>query len=209
MGRRREQQHRYRRDNEHEYPLRHGHVNQQQFGVKDEQERQRSCAKRIEERDHTCLDRIATRNGSRRKTGKAHGGRHIGHDPKVEHKEVHSDQRHDQSVLLAKRHDDWGKQCGNDDIVRRRRQAHPKDQRQNRRQEQDRKQVTARQDLDHICQRRTNTCLAHGTHDNTRGRRGDTDTDHVARTCFQTINKVFETEVKGGTNRALPAHNRS
>ena len=103
---------------------------------------------------------------------------------------MHRDQRHDQTVLLPQCHNDRCQQGRHNDIVRRCRQPHPKDQRQDRGQEQDRKDIAARQNLDHIGKRRPNAGLADHAHDDTGGRRGDTDTDHVARPDNQAVDQV-------------------
>ena len=202
------EQHRDGRYQEDEYPLRPSHIDQQKFGIEDEEERKRRGAQAIEEGHDAGLDRIATRDRCGGKARKPHGRRHIRHDPEVEDKKVHGDQRHDQAVLLAQRHDHGCKQRRNHDVVGRGRQAHPEDQRQDRREEQDGEDIATRKHLDHIGKGGAHAGLADGAHDDAGSRRGDADADHVARPGFQTVDQVAPALRDSGPKGAFAAHDR-
>ncbi len=166
------------------------HVDQQQVGVEDEQERQSRRAQAVVEGGDTSLDRVALghRRGSER--CQAHRWRDVGHDPEVEDEQVHRDQRHDQTILLPQRHDHRRQQAGHDDVVGGGRQAHAEDQAEEGREQQHQQQVAHRQQLDQIGQHQTDSSLRYRADDDARCRCGDTDADHIARTGDQALAQI-------------------
>ncbi len=192
LGRRREQHHRNDRDNEHEDRLRPTHVDQQQVGVEDEQERQQRGADVIGESLDTGPDRVAARNRRRGERGQADRRRVVGEDAEVEHEQVHRDQRHDQPALGAERDDDRRHQRRHDDVVGRRRQAHAENQAHDRNQDQHHDQAAAGQEFDEFADHLVRAGQRNRTDDDTGGAGGDGDADHVARTGDHAVDPVAD-----------------
>ncbi len=160
---------------------------EQQVGVEDEQERQRRGAQAVEERHQAGLDRVALghRGGGERR--QAHRRGDVGHDAEVEDEQVHGDQRHDQTVLLAEGDDHRRQQAGHHDVVGGGRQAHAEDQAEHRGEGQHQQQVAHRQELDQVGEHQADAGLRHRTDDDPGGGRGDADADHVARAGDQAL----------------------
>ncbi|CAM5226958.1 hypothetical protein SSTU70S_01544 [Stutzerimonas stutzeri] len=185
------------------------HVDQQQVGVEDEQERQRRGAQAVVERRDAGLDRIALGHRCGGERGQSHRRGDVGHDAEVEDEQVHRDQRHDQAVLLPQRDDHRRQQAGYHDVVGGGRQTHAEDQAEHRGQHQHQQQVAHRQHFHHVGQYQPDAGLRHRADDDARRCGGDADADHVARTGDHALAQVDQPVLGRAVNgAAVAAHPR-
>ena len=159
LGARRKDQHRQRRDDENHHAVPEVHIDQQQIGVEDEQERQRGGAQAVVERHHTGLDRIALGHSSSRERGQPDRRRDVRHDAEIEDEQVHRNQWHDQPALLTQRHHNRRQQAGHHNVVGGGRQPHAENQAEECREQQHQHQVAHGQQLDQVSQHQAHTGL--------------------------------------------------
>ena len=100
--------------------------------------------------------------------------------PKVEHEQMHRNQRHDQAALGAECQNDRRHQRRNHDVVGGGRQAHAEDQAHHRHQYQHDNQVAARQELDELADYLVRSGERDGADNDTGRAGGNGDADHVA-----------------------------
>ena len=188
LGGRGEQHHGDHRDHKDEHRLQGRDIDQQQFGVEDEQERQQGRADVVGKSLQAGPDGIAAGNRGRSKGGEAHRRRVVGKNAEIEHEQVHRDQRDDQPVGRTQGEDDRRHQGGHHDIVRRGGQSHPQDQAHHRHQDQHQDQAAPGQQFDEFPDDLVGAGQRDGADDDARGTGGDADADHVAGAGDHAVN---------------------
>ena len=118
---------------------------------------------------------------------------------------MHGDQRHDQSALRTKLHDDRRHQRRDDDVVGRRRDAHAEDERSDGNHREHQEQVARRDHLDDLRKHQPDPGQRHGADDDARRRGRNRHTDHVARARDQARLQIVEALCDLITHRPLPA----
>ena len=166
------------------------HVDEQQIGVEDEQERQRRGTQAVVERRDPGLDGVALGDGGRGERGQPHRRGHVRHDAEVEDEQVHRDERHDEAVLLTQGDDHRRQQARYHDVVGGGRQPHAEDEAQQGGEDQHEQQVAHGEELHQIRQHQADAGLGDGPDDDAGSGGGNADADHVAGTGNQPLAQV-------------------
>ena len=186
-----ERKHPEARHDDNQNPVQNPDINQQDIGVENEHEWQDRRANIIAESLNARANGITTRNRRSSKGGKADRRRIISKDAKIEDKEMHRHQRHDQSALCTDHDNHRGHQGGHHNVICCCWESHAEDQTHERHQKQHDQEVAAGNSLDKCADELMGTGQGHcADNDAGRGCR-NTDADHVAGAIFQPAKQVM------------------
>ena len=167
----------------------------QQLGIEDEHEGQDRGADVIGESLDAGADGIALGDGGGGVGGQTYRWGVVGENAEIEYKQMHRDQRQDQAVLCAYRHQHRGHQRGDHDVVGGGRQAHAQDQADHGGKQQGWNQKTAGDEVDKLGHNQPDPGQGDGAyHDAGRGR------GHAPNSrSFPPASRCCSTTPRGGT----------
>ncbi len=111
----------------------------------------------------------------------------------IEHEHMHRNQGDDQPVLCTQGDNHWGHQGRYHDVVGCGRQSHSQQKANECSEYQDQNQVSSWNEFHELGHHQADSCQGNWTNDDTSSCCRDPDTNHVAGTENQTINKILQT----------------